>query len=437
MVWWNEWTILLYKSLIKWDSGLNILIQDYNATKVASQEMEVGSNLTLCIRFWNRNVPGFWASRGQRSETLKVSWSSLEGHCLFLMRWVGWSYLGLGCDPIWWSCKVSEGVRLWFEKKVENLSKFFWLPFETYRVWFFGPIHCKCARSFSFPRFFVVKTHVRRGKMTSMGAVGELGWQRVAAGLLLLCSAWLMAIFFFFHWWCLVWQSFDFAELGWVVLRRACCGRAVQSFLLFLEARKLWCGWASKQASKQHTVDCSPFSTGKRQRSTVLVLAWPAALELFSSYFERAEVSCTAQLGSLYSGLCFALRCWEASQLASSGCGGSFVPCCSRCWLMAKVWIFIPQRGQEPVAACLGQGSICLRGCCVLVGFSVRVMRARLPIGITISTDGKVVGWLVALAPPTLMESKLENFSSNYQFDFFLKPGSWVLPCIRRSRVLF
>ena len=50
--------------------------------------------------------------------------------------------------------------------------------------------------------------------MTSMGAVGELGWQRVAAGLLLLCSAWLMAIFFFFHWWCLVQQSFHFAELS-------------------------------------------------------------------------------------------------------------------------------------------------------------------------------------------------------------------------------
>ena len=247
-----EWTILLYKPLIKWDSGLNILIQDNDATKVASQEMEVGSNLTLCIRFWNRNVPGFWASRGQRLETLGVSWCSLEGHCLFLMRWVGWSYLGLGCDPIWWSCKVNEGVRLCFEKKVENLSKFFWLPFETYRVWFFGPIHCKCARSFSFPRFFAVKTHVRRGKMTSMGAVGEIGWQCVAAGLLLLCSAWLMAIFFFFHWWCLVQQSFHFAELSWVELSWAeaswlwASSAEFSSFLASKEeARKLWCGWAS------------------------------------------------------------------------------------------------------------------------------------------------------------------------------------------------
>ena len=297
-----EWTILLYKPLIKWDSGLNILIQDNDATKVASQEMEVGSNLTLCIRFWNRNVPGFWASRGQRSETLKVSWCSLEGHCLFLMRWVGWSYLGLGCDPIWWSCKVNEGVRLCFEKKVENLSKFFWLPFETYRVWFFGPIHCKCARSFSFPRFFVLKTHVRRGKMTSMGAVGEIGWQCVAAGLLLLCSAWLMAIFFFFHWWCLVQQSFHFAELSWVGLRRAGCGQAVQSFLLFLQARKQGGSGVAGQAAQGRLFS---FSTRKLvQRSTVVVLAlpcfavlavlaWPAAaaVEFFSSIFLSEQKS--------------------------------------------------------------------------------------------------------------------------------------------------
>ena len=60
------------------------------------------------------------------------------------------------------------------------------------------------------------------------------------------------------------------------------------------------------------------------------------------------------------------------------------------------------QRGQEPAATRLAEGSICpQRGYCALVDFSIRVMRTRLPTENTFLTDGKVVCCLVALGPLT------------------------------------
>ena len=202
--------------------------------------------------FWNRNVPGFCASRGQRSETLKVSWCGLEGQCLFSMWWVGWSYLGLGCDQISWSCKVNEGVKLWFEKKVENFSKFFWLPFEIYRVCFFGPIHCKCAKSFSFPRFSDVKTHVRgwksdfNGCCVASGFAARCCWCALAA---VLGWCW---FFFFFHWWCWA-QQRDFFQ-NELSLAELAVGEQHRVFFFYCkqaskqagkQGKWLWCGWAS------------------------------------------------------------------------------------------------------------------------------------------------------------------------------------------------
>ena len=163
--------------------------------------MEKGSNPTLCIMFWNRNVPCFCVSGGQRSETLKAIWCGLDGHCLCLMWWRGWSNLGWGCDPIFLVLQGQWGCEKGVWKKGWKIVKVFLAPTWNIQGVIFRSHTFKVSEMLFCPRVFWPEDPCERRK-TPLGVAAVWLWAQQRLGAVLQCCWCVFSSFLHCCWWC-------------------------------------------------------------------------------------------------------------------------------------------------------------------------------------------------------------------------------------------